>query len=111
MGEDWIFKKALFLIGGLSAIPYVTWPLFILSGLVFLFNKFRPIHAWQTTLLAVWWVLTIIGITLVVTLLIALFSVPENDKVANTVMYLSLIASLPILIPCLIVFLCKPISG
>lgn len=109
MVKGWLFKKALLLVSGLSAMPYLTWPVFILASSILLFNKFRPILAWQTTLLVVWWVLIVIGIALVVTLLIAFFAVPKNDQVANTMMYIAFIASLPILVPCVVAFFCKPI--
>lgn len=108
MIEGWLFKKALLLIAGLSAMPYLTWSLFSLGTIALIFNKFRPMHAWQTHLLAVWWVLIVVGISLAATLLIAWLSVPKNDPVANTVMQLALIASLPIFIPCLVSFFFKP---
>jgi hypothetical protein len=109
MGDDWLFRKAIFLIGSVSSIPYATWPLFISSALIFLINKFKPITLWQPTLITIWWAITIFTIALVASLVIAYFAVPEIDQVAHTVMYLSLIASIPIIVSCVIVIFCKPV--
>ena len=107
--NDLLFRESLLLIGFLSSIPYATWPLFISSALIFLINKFKPITLWQPTLITIWWAITIFTIALVASLVIAYFAMPENDQVAHTVMYLSLIASIPIIVPCVIVIFCKPV--
>lgn len=107
--DDLLFRESLLLIGFLSSTPYVTWPLFITLALIFLYNKFRPIALWQTTLITIWWVITIFTIALVASLVIAYFAVPEDNQVAHTVMYLSFIASIPIIVPCVIVIFCKPV--
>jgi hypothetical protein len=108
MTEAWLFKKSLVLIAYLSATPYLSWPIFIISGLFFLFNRFYPIPAWQAPLLKVWIGFVIIGIAIATSLVFAFFTRPANNQVAGTMMYISLIASLPIIIPLLIISLCKP---
>jgi hypothetical protein len=108
ISSGWLFKKSLLFVATLSSAPYITWPLFILASLVLLTNKFRPMPAWHGVLVAIWWILLATGIVLGITLVVAFFSVPENDRVANIVLHVSLIASLPILIPSAVALFCKP---
>lgn len=108
MGDPyWLFRLALIPIGYLSSI-YVVWPASILATLVLIYFRFHPNAAYLVPLKVTWWVLIGIGIVLVVSLAIAYFARPENDRELAGFYYVALVAAAPVVVSAGVAAFFKP---
>jgi hypothetical protein len=108
MTSDIVFRAALAPVAALIWARYLSWPVVSLVTILLIINKFRPVASLKPYLPFGWWAIVVIGASLVVSLVLAFVTMPENDLGLRTVMYFSFVLSLPTLIPCFVALFFKP---
>lgn len=108
MDNDYIFRVFLMPAAGIIWARYFCWPILSAALILLIKNKYRPTAKLQNYLNIIWWVTIVIGVTLLTSLTLALFTMPEHDLQIRGNMYFMIILSLPALIPCFIALFFKP---